>query len=91
MNLQDAFFNWLQMKVVYKARPNDASALKTLEFFESILIEDHHLTNIDMCLSDDDLMYQVTYTQKDEVKTKKFDREIVDQLLEEINSNPKYN
>ncbi|NDI33692.1 hypothetical protein [Chengkuizengella sediminis] len=91
MNLQDAFFNWLQMKVVYNARPNDNSALKTLEFFETILLEDHHLTNIDMCLSDDDLMYQITYTQQGEVKTKKFDREIVDKLLDEINSNPKYN
>ncbi|MDP5273129.1 hypothetical protein [Chengkuizengella axinellae] len=91
MNLQDSLFNWLQMKVVYNARPDDNSALKTLEFFETILTEDHHLTNITLDLSDDEMMYLVTFTQDGEGLTKKFDREIVDQLLEEINSNPKYN
>ncbi|SFJ05522.1 hypothetical protein [Thermoflavimicrobium dichotomicum] len=41
MQLKDALFNWLQIQIVWDARPSDRSARDTVLFFEEILREDH--------------------------------------------------
>lgn len=90
MKLQDALFNWLQMKIVFDNRPDDRAAKDTLEFFEMILREDHGLTAFEI-ERNDDRFYYVTIDGKDGTETKKFDKEMADQLLADINGNPRYN
>jgi hypothetical protein len=90
MKLQDALFNWLQIKMVSDARPDDKAAKDTMLFFEEILKEDHKLTSF-QTVERDDTMIDVKFEQEGAEKIQSFDREIVEQLLIDINSNPKYN
>jgi hypothetical protein len=90
LKMQDALFNWLQIKTVSDARPDDAAAKETLEFFAEILRDDHHLSQFHIKQADD-TMYYVQYESDGKVKTQMYEREAVDQLLLDINANPKYN
>ena len=90
MNLNDALFNWLQIKTVAEARPDDDAARKTVDFFEEILRDDHQVTNFQVTNSDL-TMYYVTYEVNAVKKKQMYDREQVDQLLNDINAEPKYN
>jgi hypothetical protein len=90
MNLQTALFNWLQIKTVADARPDDQAARQTADFFEEILRDDHKLTNFEV-VSLDATMYHLKYELNGVVKKQMFDREQVDQLLHDINAEPKYN
>ena len=90
MTRQDALFNWLQIKLVADARPDDHAAKETLAFFEEILREDHQLVNFHIARMDD-TMYYVHYEVDGTAKKQMYDRELADKLLEDINSNPKYN
>lgn len=90
MVFQDAIFNWLQIKVVSDARPEDNAAKETLEFFEQILHEDHLLTEFSITQIDE-TMYHVQYVKEGTSKKQMFDKERIEQLLTDINSNPKYN
>jgi hypothetical protein len=90
MVLQDALFNWLQMKIVSDARPLDGAAKETLDFFGIILTEDHHLSEIDAGIEDETKLY-IRYNVNGESTKQSFDRERAEQLLTDINSNPKYN
>jgi hypothetical protein len=90
MVLQDALFNWLQMKIVSDARPEDGAAKEKLDFFALILNEDHHLTEI-VVNAEDETFINIHYVLEGESKKHTFDRERVEQLLTDINSNPKYN
>ncbi|GMX66852.1 hypothetical protein Elgi_61250 [Paenibacillus elgii] len=90
MNLQDAVFNWLQISIVAEARPDDLAASETRAFFETILREDHHLERF--VRTADEETYTVEYEEAGGVfHTRRFDRELAEQLLTDINSNPKYN
>lgn len=90
MNLQNALFNWLQIKTVSEGRPDDQAAKETLDFFEVILTEDHKLTNYEITTVDDTMIH-VRYEIDGKNKVQMFSRESVEQLLEDIHSNPKYN
>ncbi|MFE5319899.1 hypothetical protein ACFQ88_14430 [Paenibacillus sp. NPDC056579] len=89
MKLEDAFFNWLQMKIVSEARPDDRAAEDTRLFFEEILREDHSVTSYQ--ITDDDSKIVITYQIGEEVKKLQFEKEYAEQLLTDINSNPIYN
>ncbi|MDQ1912962.1 hypothetical protein RAC89_21440 [Paenibacillus sp. GD4] len=89
MNLQDALFNWLQIKIVAEARPEDLAAKETQDFFEVILKEDHQLKQF--AAEADETMYHIRYETESGAKRLMFDRETAEQLLTDINSNPKYN
>lgn len=89
MKLHDAIFSWLQMKIVSEARPHDRTAKETLDFFAQILQEDHQLCNIRVDL--DGTVYRVGFEQGGQLQMKQFDREWAEQLLADINANPKYN
>lgn len=86
---EKAIFNWLQMDIVYKGRPKDNIAKETVTFFKEILKEDHGITDLEYEL--DLMMYNVSYSQNGEKKTVQFLKSITDQLLEEIESEPRYN
>jgi hypothetical protein len=90
MTLHDALFNWLQIKLVAEGRPEDNAAKDTLHFFEQILREDHQLDSFSV-ISSDDTMYYIQYEKEGKSKKEMFDRQLADQLLADILSNPKYN
>ncbi|MCR8641948.1 hypothetical protein NV379_04690 [Paenibacillus sp. N1-5-1-14] len=90
MKLQDALFNWLQIRVVSEAREDDNAARETMDFFETILREDHNLSHFAIVQTDDS-MYVLDYVHEGVSKKQMFDRISVEALLHDINSNPKYN
>ncbi|WP_159883896.1 hypothetical protein [Paenibacillus puerhi] len=89
MKLQDAIFNWLQISIVSEARPDDGAAKETMDFFETILREDHALSRFGYVCDED--VYRVDYELDGQEKQLRYDRELAEQLLADINSNPKYN
>ncbi|MDE5413118.1 hypothetical protein [Alkalihalobacterium chitinilyticum] len=89
MNLQDALYNWLSIKVVHEARPDDQAALDTYEFFSTILTEDHKLEQIVVEVVDP--MYIVRYVKDGNDEQKQFPIELIEALLVQIESEPKYN
>ncbi|GFR37438.1 hypothetical protein PRECH8_07340 [Insulibacter thermoxylanivorax] len=90
MRLHDALFNWLQMAIVVEGRPDDRSAHDTLNFFAEILAEDHQVDRVEI-IKKDDTMIHVRYGNAEGTKVQLFNREAAEQLLHEINANPKYN
>ncbi|MCL6573886.1 MAG: hypothetical protein K6T88_19755, partial [Bacillus sp. (in: Bacteria)] len=58
-SLQDTLYNWLTIKVVCDARPDDTAARDTLDLFEEMLTVEHHLSNIE--IKTDEIMYYVSY------------------------------
>jgi hypothetical protein len=64
-SVQDTLYNWLTIKVVCDARPDDTAAKDTLMLFEE-MIADLHLSNL--VVTKDDLMYYVSYQQGEETK-----------------------
>ncbi|MFD0588084.1 hypothetical protein ACFQZE_08725 [Paenibacillus sp. GCM10027627] len=90
MRLEDALFNWLQIKIVAEARPGDGAATDTLLFFEQVLREDHGLDSFEL-LKTDDTMIHVRYVKEARAKLQMYPRETGEQLLQDIINNPKYN
>lgn len=90
MRLEDALFNWLQIKLVAEGRPDDEAAKRTLEFFEEILRDDHGLQQVTVASMDSGLI-EVTYEKDGEPFTRTYPREAGEALLQDIISNPKYN
>ncbi|MDQ8736834.1 hypothetical protein [Paenibacillus sp. LHD-38] len=90
MKLEDALFNWLQIKLVATARQDDQAALDTLAFFEQILTEDHGLTDFAITKTDDTMIH-IKYEKDGRAKLQFYPRELGEQLLSDIESNPKYN
>jgi len=90
VKMEDALFNWLQIQVVATARPNDRAAQDTAAFFAEMLREDHGLESFEIAAKDD-TMYHVRYVSGGATKRQMFDREAVEQLLRDIEANPKYN
>lgn len=89
MRLEDALFNWLQIYIVSKARPNDRAAKKTADFFHEILTDDHKLHNI--TVEKDGSWYTIHYDAGEKSQSKRFPRPAAEQLLADIESEPKYN
>ncbi|AZU61381.1 hypothetical protein [Neobacillus mesonae] len=84
-SVQDVIYNWLTIKVVCDARPDDTAAVETKKHFEEMLSE-HKISNID--ITTDDVMYYVTYNHEDESKKTRFPRELIEIMLNQINSEP---
>jgi hypothetical protein len=90
MKLEDALFNWLQIKIVSDARQEDQAARDTLAFFEQILSEDHGVSDYSITKIDDTMIH-VKYRIDNRSKLQLYPRELGEQLLTDIESNPKYN
>lgn len=90
MKLQDALFNWLQIRLVANARPDDGAAQETAAFFETILTEDHGISQFAISAIDDTRVH-LSYTKDGTVKKQLIDRELAEQLLRDIEAEPKYN
>jgi hypothetical protein len=89
LKLEDTLFNWLQIKIVAEARTDDLAAEETKAFFEEILREDHGCT--DFQATSDETMTHISYEVNGTRKRLMFAKEAAEQLLDDINSNPKYN
>ncbi|HTG71642.1 MAG TPA: hypothetical protein VL921_20450 [Candidatus Udaeobacter sp.] len=90
MKFEDALFNWLQIKLVADARQDDQAAIDTLAFFAQILTEDHGLSSF-VIIKTDETMIHVKYEKDGRSKLQLFPRDRGEQLLADIESNPKYN
>lgn len=82
MTLDDAVFNWLQIKYVAEMRPDDKAAQDTYAFFTQILKEDHQMQEISVF--DQDHMYVVQFIHAGKQKEKKYPREFVHQLYHDL-------
>ncbi|EGL82471.1 hypothetical protein CathTA2_2010 [Caldalkalibacillus thermarum TA2.A1] len=89
MNLDDALFNWLQIKHVAENRPDDHAAQDTFQFFTQILKEDFKLEDIKVTAENG--LYVVQFIKNGEKCTRQFPVEFVNQLLYDIEQEPKYN
>lgn len=85
-SVQDALYNWLSIKVVCDARPEDTAARETLELFEDIINNEHHLTDIDV--TTDEMMYYVSYQYEGETKKTRFPRDLIEVMINQINQEP---
>lgn len=85
-SVQDALYNWLSIKVVCDARPEDTAARETLDLFDDMIMNEHHLTNIEV--TTDEMMYYVSYIQGGETKKTRFPRELIEVMLNQINEEP---
>lgn len=91
MNLQDTFFNWLQMQIVSEARPSDEAAKETQDFFAMMLHEDHGVSDIELVDESDRVKIHISYVREGIKSKMSFDRESAEKLLDDINANPIYN
>ncbi|UOE92984.1 hypothetical protein [Alkalihalobacillus sp. LMS39] len=89
MNLQDAIYNWLSIKMVSDARPNDNAALDTYMFFDEILKQDHKIEKLE--IKKEGAWYIVDYWIEQKKDTKQYPIDLIDALLLSIESEPKYN
>jgi hypothetical protein len=85
-SLQDTLYNWLTIKVVCDARPDDKAAKETMDLFEKSLAEDHRVS--DIAVTKEDPMYYVSYTVNGEQKKQRYSSELIDIMLNQINDNP---
>ncbi len=90
MKLQDALFNWVQIKLVSDGRPDDSAAVDTEAFFREMLEQDFHINDLNIITSDE-AMVHLTYTVEGKSKKQWYDREQAFLLLTEINAEPRYN
>ncbi|RDU38435.1 hypothetical protein DRW41_02405 [Neobacillus piezotolerans] len=87
-SLQDTIYNWLTIKVVCDARPNDSAALETMEMFEGMLTDNYGVSASDLTIETDENMYYVHYERDGEKKKTRFPRELIEVMLNQINMEP---
>ncbi|KIY21227.1 MULTISPECIES: hypothetical protein [Mesobacillus] len=85
-SLQDAIYNWLTIKIVSDARPDDTAAADTTQLFEQILADEHHVDSKE--LKRDALMYYVTVVQDGNTKEYRFPRDLIEVMLDQISQEP---
>ncbi|WP_210366432.1 hypothetical protein [Bacillus sp. REN3] len=85
-SLQDAIYNWLTIKIVSDARPEDTAARETAQMFEQILADDHKVESREV--KKDAMMYYVTVSQDGNTKEYRFPRSLIEVMLEQIQQEP---
>ena len=85
-SLQDSLYNWLSIKVVADARPEDTAACDTFRLFNELLKENHDLNDVQV--HKDEVMYLVSYTLNGESKSSRFPVELIDSMIDQIEANP---
>ncbi|RHW36550.1 hypothetical protein D1B31_17705 [Neobacillus notoginsengisoli] len=87
-SLQDTLYNWLTIKVVCDARPDDLAASETKELFEELLVEKYELPVSELTIETEEDMYYVHYERNGEKKKTRFPRELIEVMLNQINLEP---
>ncbi|MBD3106868.1 hypothetical protein IEO70_00560 [Bacillus sp. AGMB 02131] len=85
-SLQDAIYNWLSIKVVCEARPDDTAAKETEQDFSRLLQEEYAVSHIQV--EKEEELYFVSCHSKGEEHTYRFPKELIDCMLDSIKENP---
>ncbi|PLR79215.1 hypothetical protein CU633_01535 [Bacillus sp. V3-13] len=85
-SLQDALYNWLSIKVVSDARPDDTAAKDTTKLFEELLAKDHGISEI--VITKGETMYELTYSHQNQEKKSSFPVELIDVMINQIEEEP---
>lgn len=85
-SVQDSLYNWLTIKVVSDARPEDAAAVETEVMFRDILEEEHEIAELE--IHTDDVFYYISYAQNEKTGQARFPRELIEVMLNQINESP---
>ncbi|MBM4764371.1 hypothetical protein [Bacillus sp. B15-48] len=86
ISLQDKLYNWLTIKVVVDARPDDSAAVETKEMFEQLLADEHGIDELEIEV--DEEMYSIAVERNGEKKTYRFPRELIEVMIDQINEEP---
>jgi hypothetical protein len=86
MSLQDKLYNWLTIKVVVEARPEDTAARDTMNMFEQLLANENGIHSPEVTTDED--MYYIEVKTDDKQKTYRFPRELIEVMLDQINDEP---
>lgn len=86
MNVHDSIYNWLTIKVVTDARPEDEAATETEEMFLQMLKNDHGINEIQYEKAD--LFYHVSYRDNEDSKSTKYPIELIEVMLKQILAEP---
>lgn len=85
-SVQDAVYNWLTIKVVSDARPEDLAAVETEKMFFSILETEHKLSEI--TVDKDEQMYYVSFLKAGKAEKMRFPKDYIEVMLNQINEAP---
>ncbi|WP_409305287.1 hypothetical protein [Peribacillus sp. SCS-155] len=86
-SLQDAVYNWLTIKVVCDARPDDTAAADTLNLFQQLLQDEHHVASIKVN-REEPFYFVDIQTKQEEHKKLRFPIELIDVMLEQMIAEP---
>ncbi|WP_017727151.1 hypothetical protein [Halalkalibacterium ligniniphilum] len=89
MNLDDTLYNWLSIKLVAEARPEDQAAQETFQFFDEMLREDHEVKQIEIVK--DEPFYHLYFIKDGEKESKNYPTELIEALKQSIENEPRYN
>ncbi|WP_394232660.1 hypothetical protein [Niallia oryzisoli] len=84
--VQDAIYNWLTIKVVTDARPDDQAAAETEQMFMSIITVELGLSEI--YVKKDNGFYHISYVKEGEQQTTRFPQELIEVMINQINESP---
>ncbi|MFP3411863.1 hypothetical protein SB773_09645 [Bacillus sp. SIMBA_074] len=85
-SVQDALYNWLTIKTVAEARPDDSAAQETYVLFRNMIYEEHKLRNVEVEKNEE--MYLITYGIEGEIRCARFPVEAIDCFLDQMNREP---
>ncbi|HDR7791686.1 TPA: hypothetical protein QCY19_000207 [Bacillus luti] len=85
-SVQDALYNWLTIKTVAEARPDDIAAQETYTLFQNMIYNEHQIRNVEVDKRED--MYLITFEVEGEKKNTRFPLEAIDCFLDQINREP---
>lgn len=85
-NLMDAVYNWLTIRIVYDARPDDTAARDTVRLFEQTLEDDHGVDRYSYKKRDG--WYTVEFTKDGIDDQFRFREEMVEVMLKQVLSHP---
>jgi hypothetical protein len=86
MSLQDKLYNWLTIKVVVDARPEDTAARDTMNMFEQLLADENDIQSPEVTMDED--MYYIEVKSNEQQKTYRFPRELIEVMLDQISDEP---
>lgn len=85
-SIQDSLYNWLTIRVVCDARPEDVAAIETEEMFRDLLTQEHGISKMTIHHNED--FYFVTYQKAEQKSQVRFPRELIEMMLSQINESP---
>jgi len=86
MSLQDKLYNWLTIKVVVDARPEDTAARDTMNMFEQLLADENGIESPEVTMDED--MYYIEVKTVEQQKKYRFPRELIEVMLNQISDEP---